>query len=115
MAGIDRARRAGIGQPGAVLGAGCRATEEDRSALRGRRSRRDHRDHCEEDLGYAGIAVPQYQNGVHGCRRAIVYALFLYVARWTGPSSSLAAVAGGAVLTAGAKARGHRAGGGRRW
>jgi sulfate permease, SulP family len=56
-----------------------------------------------KDLGYAGIAGVPVQNGLYGAAAgAIVYALFCTSRHIsTGPSSSLAAVAGGAVLAAG--------------
>src|SRR5438045_5746557 len=53
-----------------------------------------------KDLGYAGIAGVPIQNGLYAAAAgAIIYAL-LCTSRQisTGPSSSLAAVAGGAVL-----------------
>jgi len=55
------------------------------------------------DLGYAGIAGIPLQNGLYAAAAgAIVYALFCTSRHIsTGPSSSLAAVAGGAVLVAG--------------
>src|SRR4051794_17696780 len=56
-----------------------------------------------KDLGYAGIAGVPLQNGLYAAAAgAIIYAL-LCTSRQisTGPSSSLAAVAGGAVLVAG--------------
>jgi SulP family sulfate permease len=56
-----------------------------------------------KDLGYAGIAGTPLQNGLYAAAAgAIVYALFCTSRHIsTGPSSSLAAVAGGAVLVAG--------------
>src|SRR3954467_2910215 len=61
-----------------------------------------------KDLGYAGIAGIPVQNGLYAAAAgAIVYALFCTSRHIsTGPSSSLAAVAGGAVLAAGAKGAG---------
>src|SRR4051794_26754071 len=58
-----------------------------------------------KDLGYAGIAGIPLQNGLYAAAAgAIVYALFCTSRHIsTGPSSSLAAVAGGAVLAAGAE------------
>jgi sulfate permease, SulP family len=55
-----------------------------------------------KDLGYAGIAGVPIQNGLYAAAAgAIVYALFCTSRHIsTGPSSSLAAVAGGAVLFA---------------
>jgi high affinity sulfate transporter 1 len=56
-----------------------------------------------KDLGYAGIAGVPVQNGLYAAAAgAIIYA-FLCTSRQisTGPSSSLAAVAGGAVVAAG--------------
>src|SRR5258708_20555460 len=52
-----------------------------------------------KDLGYAGIAGVPVQNGLYAAAAgAIVYALFCTSRHIsTGPSSSLAAVAGGAV------------------
>ncbi len=57
-----------------------------------------------KDLGYAGIAGVPVQNGLYAAAAgAIVYALFCTSRHIsTGPSSSLAAVAGGAVLFTGA-------------
>jgi sulfate permease, SulP family len=57
-----------------------------------------------KDLGYAGIAGVPVQNGLYAAAAgAIVYALFCTSRQIsTGPSSSLAAVAGGAVLAANA-------------
>src|SRR3954452_5736740 len=58
-----------------------------------------------KDLGYAGIAGIPLQNGLYAAAAgAIIYAL-LATSRQisTGPSSSLAAVAGDAVLTNGLK------------
>jgi sulfate permease, SulP family len=56
-----------------------------------------------KDLGYAGIAGVPLQNGLYAAAAgAIVYALFGTSRQIsTGPSSSLAAVAGGAVAVAG--------------
>ena len=56
-----------------------------------------------KDLGYAGIAGIPVQNGLYAAAAgAIVYALFCTSRHIsTGPSSSLAAVAGGAVIVAG--------------
>ena len=56
-----------------------------------------------KDLGYAGIAGVPVQNGLYAAAAgAIVYALFCTSRHIsTGPSSSLAAVAGGAVLVTG--------------
>jgi len=56
-----------------------------------------------KNLGYAGIAGVPVQNGLYAAAAgAIVYALFCTSRHIsTGPSSSLAAVAGGAVLFAG--------------
>ena len=56
-----------------------------------------------KDLGYADIAGVPVQNGLYAAAAgAIVYALFCTSRHIsTGPSSSLAAVAGGAVLVAG--------------
>src|SRR5882724_8950322 len=53
-----------------------------------------------KDLGYAGIAAVPLQNGLYAAAAgAIIYALFCTSRQIsTGPSSSLAAVAGGAVL-----------------
>src|SRR3954464_14469490 len=53
-----------------------------------------------KDLGYAGIAGVPLQNGLYAAAAgAILYALFCTSRQIsTGPSSSLAAVAGGAVL-----------------
>jgi sulfate permease, SulP family len=58
-----------------------------------------------KDLGYAGIAGVPVQNGLYAAAAgAIVYALFCTSRQIsTGPSSSLAAVAGGAVLFTGVK------------
>ena len=58
-----------------------------------------------KNLGYAGIAQVPLQNGLYAAAAgAIVYALFCTSRQIsTGPSSSLAAVAGGAVLAAGAR------------
>ena len=56
-----------------------------------------------KDLGYAGIAGMPVQNGLYAAAAgALVYALFCTSRHIsTGPSSSLAAVAGGAVLVTG--------------
>src|SRR6516162_2930651 len=56
-----------------------------------------------KDLGYAGIAGVPLENGLYAAALgAIVYALFCTSRHIsTGPSSSLAAVAGGAVLVTG--------------
>ena len=56
-----------------------------------------------KDLGYAGIAGVPLQNGLYAAAAgALVYALFCTSRQIsTGPSSSLAAVAGGAVLATG--------------
>src|SRR5437870_13360178 len=56
-----------------------------------------------KDLGYAGIAGVPVQNGLYAAAAgAIVYALFCTSRHIsTGPSSSLAAVAGSAVLATG--------------
>src|SRR3954470_19235486 len=56
-----------------------------------------------KDLGYAGIAGVPVQNGLYAAAAgAIIYAIFCTSRHIsTGPSSSLAAVAGGAVLAAG--------------
>src|SRR6476659_2527890 len=56
-----------------------------------------------KDLGYAGIAGVPVQNGLYAAAAgAVVYAIFCTSRHIsTGPSSSLAAVAGGAVLVAG--------------
>src|SRR5215467_3804491 len=56
-----------------------------------------------KNLGYAGIAKVPLQNGLYAAAAgALVYALFCTSRHIsTGPSSSLAAVAGGAVLAAG--------------
>src|ERR1700742_4542562 len=56
-----------------------------------------------KDLGYAEIAGIPVQNGLYAAAAgAIVYALFCTSRQIsTGPSSSLAAVAGGAVLATG--------------
>jgi MFS superfamily sulfate permease-like transporter len=53
-----------------------------------------------KDLGYAGIAGVPLQNGLYAAAAgALFYALFCTSRQIsTGPSSSLAAVAGGAVL-----------------
>src|SRR4051795_1270102 len=58
-----------------------------------------------KDLGYAGIAGVPLQNGLYAAAAgAILYALFCTSRQIsTGPSSSLAAVAGGAVLLTGLK------------
>src|SRR4051794_26674543 len=56
-----------------------------------------------KNLGYAGIAGVPLQNGLYAAAAgALIYALFCTSRQIsTGPSSSLAAVAGGAVVTAG--------------
>lgn len=56
-----------------------------------------------KDLGYAGIAEVPIQNGLYAAAAgAIIYALFCTSRQIsTGPSSSLAAVAGGAVVVTG--------------
>jgi SulP family sulfate permease len=56
-----------------------------------------------KDLGYAGIAGVPLQNGLYAAAAgALIYALFGTSRQIsTGPSSSLAAVAGGAVVVAG--------------
>ncbi len=56
-----------------------------------------------KNLGYAGIAGVPLQNGLYAAAAgAIIYALFCTSRQIsTGPSSSLAAVAGGAVLVSG--------------
>src|SRR6478736_5623615 len=56
-----------------------------------------------KDLGYAGIAGVPLQNGLYAAAAgALFYALFCTSRQIsTGPSSSLAAVAGGAVLATG--------------
>jgi high affinity sulfate transporter 1 len=56
-----------------------------------------------KDLGYAGIAGVPLQNGLYAAAAgAIIYALFCTSRQIsTGPSSSLAAVAGGAVVVSG--------------
>src|SRR6476619_5284474 len=56
-----------------------------------------------KDLGYAGIAGVPLQNGLYAAAAgALIYALFCTSRQIsTGPSSSLAAVAGGAVLVTG--------------
>src|SRR3954465_10678041 len=58
-----------------------------------------------KDLGYAGIAGVPLQNGLYAAAAgALVYALFCTSRQIsTGPSSSLAAVAGGAVLATNVK------------
>jgi len=58
-----------------------------------------------KDLGYAGIAGVPLQNGLYAAPAgALFYALFCTSRQIsTGPSSSLAAVAGGAVLATGLK------------
>ena len=63
-----------------------------------------------KDLGYAGIAGVPLQNGLYAAAAgAIIYALFCTSRQIsTGPSSSLAAVAGGAVLATGACGRRRR-------
>ena len=104
MAGIDRARPGRIGRLAPISDW---LPRYDRSALRG--------DVLAgiavaamivpKDLGYAGIAGIPIQNGLYAAAAgAIVYALFCTSRHIsTGPSSSLAAVAGGAVLAAGAE------------
>src|SRR5881394_4153196 len=56
-----------------------------------------------KNLGYAGIAGIPLQNGLYAAAAGgIIYAVFCTSRHIsTGPSSSLAAVAGGAVLVAG--------------
>src|SRR5881398_1451175 len=56
-----------------------------------------------KNLGYAGIAGVPVQNGLYAAAAgALIYALFCTSRHIsTGPSSSLAAVAGGAVLATG--------------
>src|SRR4051795_2345960 len=56
-----------------------------------------------KNLGYAGIAGVPLQNGLYAAAAgALIYALFATSRQIsTGPSSSLAAVAGGAVLATG--------------
>ena len=56
-----------------------------------------------KNLGYAGIAGVPLQNGLYAAAAgALIYALFCTSRQIsTGPSSSLAAVAGGAVLVTG--------------
>src|SRR5438034_7103311 len=56
-----------------------------------------------KNLGYAGIAGVPLQNGLYAAAAgALIYALFCTSRHIsTGPSSSLAAVAGGAVLVTG--------------
>src|SRR5690348_6886300 len=56
-----------------------------------------------KNLGYAGIAGVPLQNGLYAAAAgAIIYALFCTSRQIsTGPSSSLAAVAGGAVVVTG--------------
>src|SRR3954466_10115657 len=56
-----------------------------------------------KDLGYAGIAGVPVQNGLYAAAAgALIYAVFCTSRQIsTGPSSSLAAVAGGAVLLTG--------------
>src|SRR5437764_9926191 len=56
-----------------------------------------------KNLGYAGIAGVPLQNGLYAAAAgALIYALFCTSRHIsTGPSSSLAAVAGGAVLATG--------------
>src|SRR6186997_1943510 len=56
-----------------------------------------------KNLGYAGIAGVPLQNGLYAAAAgAIIYALFATSRQIsTGPSSGLAAVAGGAVLATG--------------
>src|SRR3954464_2982788 len=58
-----------------------------------------------KDLGYAGIAGVPLQNGLYAAAAgAIVYALFCTSRQIsTGPSSGLAAVAGGAVIATSVK------------
>src|SRR3954463_11186845 len=58
-----------------------------------------------KDLGYAGIAGVPLQNGLYAAAAgALVYALFCTSRQIsTGPSSGLAAVAGGAVLASNVK------------
>ena len=77
----------------------------DRAMLRGDllAGHRGDGDDRAEDLGYAGIAGVPVQNGLYAAAAgAIVYALFCTSRHIsTGPSSSLAAVAGGAVLFTG--------------
>ena len=104
MAGTDRARPGRIGRLAPITDW---LPRYDRSALRG--------DVLAgiavaamivpKDLGYAGIAGIPIQNGLYAAAAgAIVYALFCTSRHIsTGPSSSLAAVAGGAVLAAGAE------------
>ena len=104
MAGIDHARPSRIGRLAPIS---QWLPRYDRSALRG--------DVLAgiavaamivpKDLGYAGIAGIPVQNGLYAAAAgAIVYALFCTSRHIsTGPSSSLAAVAGGAVLAAGAE------------
>ena len=60
-----------------------------------------------KNLGYAGIAGIPLQNGLYAAAAgALIYPLFCTSRQIsTGPSSSLAAVAGGAVLVAGIEAR----------
>ncbi|HEX3456285.1 MAG TPA: SulP family inorganic anion transporter, partial [Gaiellaceae bacterium] len=60
-----------------------------------------------KNLGYAGIAGVPLENGLYAAALgAIVYALFCTSRHIsTGPSSSLAAVAGGAVLATGLTGR----------
>ena len=68
-----------------------------------------------KNLGYAGIAGVPLQNGLYAAAAgAIIYALFCTSRQIsTGPSSSLAAVAGGAVLLTGLGGeQAARAGGG---
>ena len=57
-----------------------------------------------KSLGYAGIAQVPIQNGLYAAAAgAIIYAIFGTCKQIaTGPSSALAAVAAGAVVTAGA-------------
>ena len=56
-----------------------------------------------KNLGYAGIAGVPLQNGLYAAAAgALIYAMFCTSRQIsTGPSSSLAAVAGGAVLVTG--------------
>ena len=58
-----------------------------------------------KNLGYAGIAGIPVENGLYAAAAgALIYALFCTSRQIsTGPSSSLAAVAGGAVLATGAE------------
>ena len=63
-----------------------------------------------KNLGYAGIAGVPLQNGLYAAAAgALIYALFCTSRQIsTGPSSSLAAVAGGAVLVTGLAGDGGR-------